>query len=414
MEHYKMKLNKFSGIFFAVIISAILIFSLSGCKETITTTVTKTNTSTTTQVTTVTNNSTITETTTQTNTVTNTTTATSTVTETTTLEPTTKIFTDSLGRSVEVPINITKVALSGPLTQIVLFALCPDKLVGLASPFDKSAEKFFDPKYYNLPILGQLYGGKGTLNLEEIAATGAEVIIDVGERKTNMTEDLNTLQEQIGIPFVHIDAYTEGMGDCYRTLGNLLDMEEEAAAIADYCDAVYADTLAIVEALGENGKVKMLYLTGDAGLNVIASGSYHAEIIDLLCDNLAVVDNPSSKGTGNEVDLEQIMLWNPDVIIFSTNSIFATVGENADWAAITAIANGDFYEVPYGPYNWMGFPPSVQRYLGMIWLSQLLYPDVAQYDVYAKVSEYFQLFYHCGITQEQYDDLVANSLGKQS
>jgi iron complex transport system substrate-binding protein len=153
------------------------------------------------------------------------------VTETTTLEPTTRIFTDSLGRSVEIPVNITKVALSGPLSQIVLFALCPDKLVGLASAFDTSAEAFFDSKYYNLPILGQLYGGKGTLNLEEIAATGAEIIIDVGEQKANMTEDLNTLQEQIGIPFVHIDAYTAGMGDCYRKLGSLLGKEEEAGIL---------------------------------------------------------------------------------------------------------------------------------------------------------------------------------------
>jgi iron complex transport system substrate-binding protein len=397
----------------AIALCVSLLFSLAGCKEAQTTTLTKTTTSTTTQLSTITNNSTITSTITQTNTVTNTTTQTSTVTETTTAEPATKIFTDSLGRSVEIPTNITKVALSGPLSQIVLFALCPDKLVGLATAFDASAEAFFDPKYYNLPILGQLYGGKGTLNLEVIAATGAEIIIDVGEQKTNMAADLDTLQEQIGIPFVHIDGYTAGMGDCYRTLGDLLGMEDEAEVIADYCDEVYAKTLAIVEAVGEGNKVKMLYCTGDAGLNVIAKGSYHAEIIDLLCDNLAVVDNPSSKGTGNEVDLEQIMLWNPDVIIFSTNCIFSTVGDNPDWATITAIANDAYYEAPYGPYNWMGFPPSVQRYLGMIWMAQLLYPDIAQYDVYAEVSEYFNLFYHCNITQEQYDALVANSLGIQ-
>ncbi len=408
-----MKIKKFASIVLAVSVSAALLFSLVGCQEAQTTTVTNTTTKTTTQVSTITNNSTLTETITQTSTVINTTTQTATVTETTTVEPTTRSFTDSLGRTVEIPVNITKVALSGPLTQIVLFALCPDKLVGLANAFDTSAEEFIDPEYYNLPILGQLYGGKGTLNLEEIAATGAEIIIDVGEQKDNMAEDLDTIQGQLGIPFVHIDGYTAEMGDCYRMLGELLGMEEEAEVIADYCDEVYANTLAIVEAVGEGNKVKMLYCTGDTGLNVIAMGSYHAEIIDLLCDNLAVVDNPSSKGTGNEVDLEQIMLWDPDVIIFSTNSIYSTVGENADWSTITAIANGDYYEVPYGPYNWMGFPPSVQRYLGMIWLAQLLYPDVAQYDVYAEVSEYFNLFYHCDITQEQYDRLVANSLGKQ-
>ena len=402
-----MKLRKTVSIMLAIALSAALIFSLAGCKEAETTTVIKNTTKTTTQFSTVTNNSTVTETVTETGTVTDT------VTETVTAEPTSRNFTDSLGRTVEIPIDITKVALSGPLTQIVLFALCPDKLVGLATAFDASAEEFFNPKYYNLPILGQFYGGKGTLNLEEIAATGAEIIIDVGEQKDNMTEDLDTLQGQLGIPFVHIDAYTDGMGDCYRMLGDLLGMEEEAEVIADYCDEVYANTLAIVDAVGEN-KVKMLYCTGDAGLNVIAQGSYHAEIIDLLCDNLAVIENPSSKGTGNEVDLEQIMLWDPDVIIFSNNSIFSTVGDNPDWATVTAIANGDYYEVPYGPYNWMGFPPSVQRYMGMIWMAQLLYPDVAQYDVYAEVSEYFNLFYHCDITQEQFDALVANSLGMQT
>ena len=35
-------------------------------------------------------------------------------------------FTDSVGRTVTVPANITKVAVSGPMAQIVLFALCPD------------------------------------------------------------------------------------------------------------------------------------------------------------------------------------------------------------------------------------------------------------------------------------------------
>jgi iron complex transport system substrate-binding protein len=59
----------------------------------------------------------------------------------------------------------------------------------------------------------------------------------------------------------------------------------------------------------------------------------------------------------------------------------------------------------------MGFPPSVQRYLGMIWLSQLLYPNEMRSDVYREVSEYFRLFYHCDITEAQYNRLVAHSLG---
>jgi len=339
-------------------------------------------------------------------------TTTTTTTVSTSPQPATFVFTDSLGRKVTVPINITKVALSGPLAQIVLFAICPDKIVGVSSKWDASAAQFLDPKYYNLPNLGQLYGGSGTLNLEQIAATGAQIVIDVGEIKANMTTDLDNLQKQLGIPVVHIDGYTATMGNCYRMLGDLLGMQKEAAVLAQYCDKIYADTLSISNRVGASGKANLLYVVGTTGLNVIAKGSYHAEVIDLLSNNLAVINNPSSSGNGNPVTLEQIMLWNPSVIIFSSGSIYSTVGTNKDWATIDAIKNGKYYEAPYGPYNWMGFPPSVQRYLGMVWMAQLLYPNVAQYDVYAKVSEYFKLFYHCNITQAQYNTLVANSLGK--
>ena len=200
------------------------------------------------------------------------------------------------------------------------------------------------------------------------------------------------------------------MGDAYRKLGELLNMPQEAEALAAYCDRVYARTVEIAASVE---KRNLLYITGDQGLNVIARGSYHGEIIDLLSNNLAVVESPSSKGTGNEVDMEQILLWDPDVILFAPGSIYSDVKNRPEWQAVTAIRNGEYYEVPFGPYNWMGFPPSVQRYLGMIWMAQLLYPDAAQYDLYGAVLEYFRLFYHCGITFEQYDALMANSIWAQ-
>ena len=321
----------------------------------------------------------------------------------------TRVFTDSTGRQITVPARIDKVAVSGPLAQIVVFALCPDKLVGVANEWDESAQQFLDEKYYNLPLLGQLYGGKGELNLETLLSSEAQVVIDVGEAKGTIVEDMDALQEQTGIPFVHIDAKLASMDETYTMLGDLLGMADEAKALADYCRTTYDSVKSAVDGVE---KADLLYITGDTGLNVIAQGSFHAEVIDLLSSNLAVVDEPSSKGSGNEVDMEQILNWNPDVILFTPGSIYATVGEDAAWQGVTAIQNGAYYEVPVGPYNWMGFPPSVQRLLGMQWMAKVLYPDAVDYDMYEAASTYFQMFYHCDLTQEQYDALVANSLGK--
>lgn len=320
---------------------------------------------------------------------------------------TTRVFTDSCGREVTVPADIQKIAVSGPLAQMVVFAIAPDKMVGVANAWDESAESYFDAKYLELPLLGQLYGGKGELNLETLLAAAPDVVIDVGEPKDSMAEDLDALQEQTGIPFVHIDAYLASMDDTYAMLGDLLAMPNEAQGLADYCRYAYDKVKAIADSVE---KVNLLYVTGEEGLNVIAKGSYHAEVIDMLCNNLAVVDEPSSKGTGNEVDMEQILNWNPDAVIFAPGSIYSTVADNENWQTIPAIRDGRYYEVPMGPYNWMGFPPSVQRILGMQWMAKVLYPDAADYDMYETTQTYFQLFYHCDLTAEQYAALTAHSL----
>ena len=319
----------------------------------------------------------------------------------------TRVFTDSCGREVTVPADIQKIAVSGPLAQMVVFAIAPDKMVGVANAWDESAKTYFDTKYLELPLLGQLYGGKGELNLETLLAAAPDVVIDVGEPKDSMAEDLDALQEQTGIPFVHIDAYLASMDDTYAMLGDLLAMPNEAQGLADYCRYAYDKVKAIADSVE---KVNLLYVTGEEGLNVIARGSYHAEVIDMLCNNLAVVDEPSSKGTGNEVDMEQILSWNPAAVIFAPGSIYSTVADNENWQTIPAIRDGRYYEVPVGPYNWMGFPPSVQRILGMQWMAKVLYPDAADYDMYETTQTYFQLFYHCDLTAEQYAALTAHSL----
>lgn len=313
-------------------------------------------------------------------------------------------FTDSVGRTVTIPDRVDRIAVTGPMAQIVVFALCPDKLVGIADKWSSQAEEFIQTRYYDLPLLGQLYGGKGEINLETLLQSEAQVVIDVGEPKKTATEDLDGLQTQTGIPFVHISADTESMGTAYRKLGELLGCEREAEILAVYCE----EKLQMMKELAENvEKANLVYCVGEKGLNVIAKGSYHGEIIDLMANNLAVVDAPSSKGTGNEVDMEQLMLWDPEVILFGPDSIYETVAEDPAWQSLQAIASGNYYQVPFGPYNWMGFPPSVQRYLGMLWMGKVLYPEEADYDLYGEVKEYFDLFYHCDLTEDQFRQLCA-------
>lgn len=317
-------------------------------------------------------------------------------------------FTDSTGRTVQVPNHIERISPSGALAQIFLFALAPDYFVGLSVEWDENAWKYVGD-YVELPVLGNLYTSSSNLNLEELAARDPQIIIDVGEAKGSIVEDLDSLQEQLGIPAIHVNAYLGDYAQAYRTMGALLGLEERSEALATYCEKVYERTQILVEKIGDAGKKDLLYCLGAEGLNVIAKGSFHGEVLDLLSNNLAVISDFSSKGTGDPVDMEQLLLWDPEYIIFAPDSVYNQVENDPLWQELQAVQNGKCVKAPFGPYNWLGMPSSVQRYLGMIWLADLLYPDAVDYDLQEEVTEYYKLFYHCDLTQELYDDLMRDA-----
>ncbi len=330
--------------------------------------------------------------------------------ETTVGEPGTVQFTDDAGRQIELPAQITRIMSTGPISQLILFAIAPDMLVGLSDDFSKASRGIIPDEYFELNYLGQLYKS-ADMNIEALALAAPQVIIDIGQSMSAGAEDMDSLQKQTGIPTIYIASDLSNMSQVYRTLGKLLGREERAEELALFCERIYSRTESIMDQVGDN-KVKTMYVLFGDGHNVLAKGSYHAELLDWLTDNVAVVDNPVNKGSGNEVDMEQIMLWDPEFILFAAEGVYDTVAEDPVWSKMTAIANDNYVEVPSVPHTWMGNPPGVQRYLSLIWLTDLLYPDYCDYDVKAEVLEFYRLFYGCELTDAQYEEITAEAFLK--
>ncbi len=320
------------------------------------------------------------------------------------------MFTDSAGREVEIPTDITKISPAGRLAQLFLISLAPEKLASLSDQPFTEISGIVDERLLELPLLGRIYGDEG-INYEELATVDPQLIIDIGETKDSIAEDLDNLTTATTIPAVHIVSDTENAGEVFRMLGELLGLEEQAEKLAVYCEQTNEQIDEIMEQVGDE-KANIIYSLGSEGQNVLANGSIHADIIDTLSNNLAVVDLPVTQGTGNEVNMEQLISWNPDVIIFEQNSAYEAAGEDSLWGQITAIQNGDYYKIPSTPYNWLGNPPSVNRYIGLWWMVKTLYPEQATFDLREKVDEYYELFYDCDLSDEQYNELMKNSLPK--
>ena len=145
----------------------------------------------------------------------------------------TRTFTDSLGRQVEVPAHITKVVPSGHTANQVLLTFAPDLMVGISQELTDEQAKYIGSQYQSLPVLGAIFGNKGDLNKEAVAATGAQLLIDWGEAKKGMAEDLDNLQQQLNIPCVHIEATLATYDEAYAMLGELLNLPERGKQLGD-------------------------------------------------------------------------------------------------------------------------------------------------------------------------------------
>lgn len=322
----------------------------------------------------------------------------------------TRIFTDSAGREVEVPTNIQKIAPSGHTAQQVLLTMAPDRMVGLSQSLTADQLKYLGNQFADYPVFGAAFGAKGDMNKEAVAASGAQIVIDTGEYKKGLNEDLDNLQDQLGIPVVFIETPIDGYDKAYTMLGDLLGMPDRAQELASYCSKAYTDTQSVLATIPSDQRVKVAYLLGDSGLNAIAKGSYQGTVIDMCADNVVVVDKASGSGTGNEISLEQIAVWNPDLIVFGTNSIYSTVGNDAAWSGISAIASKNYYQVPDAPWTWLNNPPTVNQVLGMQWFARLCYPSKFGNDMQSVVTDYFQTFYHYSLSDAEYNQMMQTAL----
>ena len=319
-------------------------------------------------------------------------------------------FTDDLGRTVELPAQIDKICPSGFTAQQVLLTMAPDKMVGLAQELNVDQLKIFGEKFADYPVFGAVLGAKDDLNREAVAAAAPQVIIDTGEAKKGAKEDLDALQEQLGIPVIFIEAKLSDYGAAYERLGELLGMEERGSELSTYCTDVYNKTVTTMENIPENERVRMAYLLGDNGLN--AKTSFQAAVVDMVADNVVVVDDVSGKGNGNEISLEQIALWNPDLIVFQTGSIYDTVGDDPAWAGIAAIDSGNYYQVPNVPYCWLNNPPTVNQLMGLQWLPRLLYPDAFDDSIEDATRAYYSTMYNYDLSDTELADLIKDAVPK--
>ena len=309
-------------------------------------------------------------------------------------------YTDDLGRTVMLPDTIERVVPSGNLAQMVLYSITPEKIVGWSSQLSGSAkEEYFVQDIVNLPVFGTFYGKKANLNKEALMAAAPDVVIDMGEfkgSKEGMIADLDSLQGDLMIPVIFIEAYLDNTPDVYRKLGVLLGAEEKGESLAEYAEEAIEMAAEARERITD--PVTVYYSISADGLEAIARGNFHGEVIEKIgAENVVPSVFGASQG---DVSMEQIYIWDPDVILLSEKEAFERATTDPMWTMLRAVEEGNVYLVPSEPYSFIDAPPATNRIIGIYWLGNLLYPELYPVDVVEKMIEYYDLYYSYDLTEE--------------
>ena len=320
-------------------------------------------------------------------------------------------FRDDCGRTVEIPETITKCAPSGAVAQMVLMTIAPKSMVGLSATPSSNQLDYFPEYTWELPTFGQFYGSKANLNMEALIKAQPQVIIDIGDKKATHKSDMDKIQKQTGIPTIFIETTLDKMPAAYRTLGKLFGKEKKAEKLASYIENTVNTATKTAAKIPDSKKKSVYYGTGASGLDCNATGSVQADVIDIIgAKNAVYGTDVSDKGGGTQINMEQLYNFDPDIIIVTLDGIYDIIkGGDKSWSELTAVRNGDYYEIPGIPYCWMSAPPSVNRILGIWWLGNLVYPDRYDYNMVDKTIEYYKLFFGYDMSKKEARKMLNNS-----
>ncbi|APV48827.1 iron ABC transporter substrate-binding protein [Betaproteobacteria bacterium GR16-43] len=313
-------------------------------------------------------------------------------------------FTDDAGRKVSLPDKVTRVYAAGPPASVLVFALAPDTLVGWTRAFRPDESEWVPEKYAKLPELGRLTGRGNTANVEGILQAKPDLIVDMGSTNATFASLADRVQQQTGIPYILLDGRLDTTPQQIEKLATALGAEARGRELATYARDLIGRLQSKIAAIPPDKRPEVYYARGPQGLQTGLRGSINVEMIEFLgAKNLAA----TQAGGLTNVGLEQVVLWDPPVIVTNDPNFYREVWKLPVWNSVTAVRKKRVYLSPHLPFGWFDYPPGANRLIGLLWLSEILYPETFRHDLRKEVATFYKLFYHREPTLPQLDALLA-------
>ncbi|CAA7603283.1 ABC transporter periplasmic binding domain protein [Acididesulfobacillus acetoxydans] len=311
-------------------------------------------------------------------------------------------ITDMAGRHVTVPKNVQHILALHPVATYLLWRLAPNKLVSVDKLFN---QEYLKPgsmqcfsaadvaKLRKLPVTGVFFSG---VDPEQIITLNPDVVITIVRHPK-----LNQFANQIGKPVICFakDALQD-YPPSIRMIGQIVGNETEANKLADYWVNTLQSVKNIASKIPQSQKLRVYYANKEI-LTTPDPQSIMASIID-TAGGLNVGDSlPGSNNENTPVSMEQVIKWNPQVILTGSEAEKQQIMTGPGWQCISAVKNNRVYVRPrYGNTD------GISAIMGLVWTQDiLLHPNnMTSFD--RQMKQFYQLFFNYQITPAEINEVV--------
>jgi iron complex transport system substrate-binding protein len=304
------------------------------------------------------------------------------------------------GKEIAVPRNINRIADAWPAHNMVVYMLgYGDRIVAT------SLNKRMCPWFYKInPAMEKAvttFAPSGDNSMEELIKAKPDLVF-----LTKMHANAEAIRK-LGYTVVELSfSDFDGMQKCVLTTGDVLGETAKAKAekYIDYLKSKINKIRQSLAGIPESKKPKVLHVTSLLPLTV----SGRNMIMDAWIKLCGGINAATSIEMSKQVSPEQVLVWNPDIIIYAATSSTATerdVLSNPALKNTKAGKTGRIYINPKGLFSWDRY--SVEEALQIQWAAQKFFPERFRgFDIITETVSFYREFFDYPLTGREAEMII--------
>jgi iron complex transport system substrate-binding protein len=304
-----------------------------------------------------------------------------------------RVITDMTGKRVTIPAKVNRVGTGGAINQMVLMLGGADKIVATSTVVQ--VNPMFVKIYPKIKTIAAPFVITDA-NIEELLKTKPDVVFGG-----------NVKMESLGFPVIQLSLRDpEEIKQAVMLVGQVLGPEEEKRAVqfCRYYDSNMKRVTDGTRSLAAAKRMKVYYAAGNKGTFTDGKGSITTAWIE-MAGGVNVAAEAGMEGLSREVSMEDLVAWNPDVIIATDPAMRDKILHSDQWKNISAVKNNRVHLNPKGVYLWS--VRSAEEALQVLWAAKVIQPGLfADLDLDEEVRKFYKIYYHYNLTRDELHAII--------